>query len=132
MAAAKSIERVPWDSAALGCEAYELQSAAPGALAQVRAPGHYTIRVDPLADKRILDRTIGAVHRAQGVPICGMLREPRLGAGLARGTDRGEIAAGKRADLILVANEAPARPRIVAAIANGRIAHLTEPERLKP
>ena len=52
---------------------------------------------------------------------------PAKAAGLE---DRGEIAVGKRADLILVAHEAPARPRIVAVIANGRIVHLTEPERL--
>jgi len=54
MPLAKPIERVTWDSVALGCEAYELQSAAPEALALVRAPGHYTIKVDPLANKRIL------------------------------------------------------------------------------
>ena len=68
MAAAKSIERVPWDSAALGCEAYELSSAAPGALAQARAPGHYTVRVDPLADKRILHE--------YGFYYCDTLIEP--------------------------------------------------------
>jgi alpha-D-ribose 1-methylphosphonate 5-triphosphate diphosphatase len=44
--------------------------------------------------------------------------------------DRGEIAAGKRADLILVAHEPPDRPRIVAVIARGKIVQLTEPERL--
>lgn len=68
MAAARSIERVPWDSAALGCEAYELQSAAPGTLAQARAPGHYTVRVDPLADKRILHE--------HGFYYCDTLIEP--------------------------------------------------------
>lgn len=44
--------------------------------------------------------------------------------------DRGQIATGKRADLILVANEPPQRPRIVGVIAGGRVVHLTEPERL--
>jgi len=44
--------------------------------------------------------------------------------------DRGQIAQDKRADLILVANEAPRRPSVVAVIAGGRIVHLTEPERL--
>jgi len=68
MALAKPIERVPWDSAALGCEAYELQSAAPGALALARAPGHYTVRVDPLADKRILHEN--------GFYYCDTLIEP--------------------------------------------------------
>jgi alpha-D-ribose 1-methylphosphonate 5-triphosphate diphosphatase len=52
---------------------------------------------------------------------------PALAVGL---DDRGSIASGKRADLILVAHEPPHRPRIVAVICNGRIAHLTEPERL--
>lgn len=68
MAAAKPIERVPWDSAALGCEAYELRSAAPETLAQARAPGHYTVRVGPLADKRILQEN--------GFYYCDTLIEP--------------------------------------------------------
>ncbi len=68
MAVAKPIERVPWDSAALGCEAYELQSAAPETLAQARTPGHYTVRVDPLADKRILHEN--------GFYYCDTLIEP--------------------------------------------------------
>ena len=68
MALAKLIERVPWDSAALGCEAYEIQSAAPEALAQARAPGHYTVRVDPLSDKRILQES--------GFYYCDTLIEP--------------------------------------------------------
>ena len=68
MARAKLIERVPWDSAALGCEAYELRSTAPEALAQARAPGHYTVRVDPLADKRILHEN--------GFYYCDTLIEP--------------------------------------------------------
>jgi ribosomal protein S18 acetylase RimI-like enzyme len=68
MTVANLIERVPWDSAALGCEAYELQSVAPGSLAQARAPGHYTVRVDPLADKRILHE--------HGFYYCDTLIEP--------------------------------------------------------
>jgi len=73
MPLAKPIERVPWDSAALGCEAYELQSAAPGVLAQARAPGHYTVRVDPLAGKRILHEV--------GFYYCDTLIEPFCAAG---------------------------------------------------
>ena len=68
MAAARPIERVPWDSAALGCEAYEISSAAPEALAQARAPGHYTVRVDPRADKHILQE--------HGFYYCDTLIEP--------------------------------------------------------
>jgi GNAT superfamily N-acetyltransferase len=68
MAAAGPIERVPWDSAALGCEAYELASAAPEVLAQARAAGHYTVRASPLADKR-------ALHE-HGFYYCDTLIEP--------------------------------------------------------
>jgi len=68
MAAARPIERVPWDSAALGCDAWELASAVPEVLAQARAPGHYTVRVDPRADKR-------ALH-VNGFYYCDTLVEP--------------------------------------------------------
>lgn len=44
--------------------------------------------------------------------------------------DRGIIAVGKRADIILVDAHEPVRPRVVAAISSGRIVHLTEPQRL--
>lgn len=44
--------------------------------------------------------------------------------------DRGEIAAGKRADIILVDAHDPVRPRVIAAVAGGRIVHLTEPKRV--
>jgi len=73
MAAASPIERVPWDSAALGCEAYEFASAAPEVLAQARAAGHYTVRVNPLADKRPLHK--------HGFYYCDTLIEPYCAAG---------------------------------------------------
>jgi alpha-D-ribose 1-methylphosphonate 5-triphosphate diphosphatase len=44
--------------------------------------------------------------------------------------DRGVIAAGRRADMILV-DPTGARPRVVAAIVAGRIVHLTEAARLR-
>lgn len=44
--------------------------------------------------------------------------------------DRGQIAAGKRADIILVDAREPLRPRVVAAITNGRLVYLTEPQRI--
>jgi alpha-D-ribose 1-methylphosphonate 5-triphosphate diphosphatase len=44
-------------------------------------------------------------------------------------SDRGRIAAGQRADLILVDGHAP-RPRVVAAIVAGRIVHLTDADRI--
>jgi alpha-D-ribose 1-methylphosphonate 5-triphosphate diphosphatase len=52
---------------------------------------------------------------------------PAQAAGL---TDRGILAEGRRADLILVDDEVPLRPRIVAVIAAGRLVHLTEAHRL--
>jgi len=52
---------------------------------------------------------------------------PAQAAGL---TDRGRLAAGHRADLILVDDEVPLRPRIVAVIAGGKLAHLADAGRL--
>jgi alpha-D-ribose 1-methylphosphonate 5-triphosphate diphosphatase len=44
--------------------------------------------------------------------------------------DRGQIATGKRADIILVDAREPLRPRVVAVISGGRMVHLTEPQRI--
>jgi alpha-D-ribose 1-methylphosphonate 5-triphosphate diphosphatase len=44
--------------------------------------------------------------------------------------DRGHLAAGQRADVILVDDTSPLRPRVVAVIAAGRLVHLTEGHRL--
>ena len=52
---------------------------------------------------------------------------PATAAGLI---DRGVLAAGRRADIILVDDEVPLRPRIVAVIAAGRLIHLTDANRL--
>jgi alpha-D-ribose 1-methylphosphonate 5-triphosphate diphosphatase len=52
---------------------------------------------------------------------------PARAAGL---TDRGTLAAGARADILLVDDTVPLRPRIVAVIAAGRLVHLTEANRL--
>jgi alpha-D-ribose 1-methylphosphonate 5-triphosphate diphosphatase len=52
---------------------------------------------------------------------------PARAAGLI---DRGILAQGYRADIILVDDEVPLRPRIVAVIAAGRLVHLTDASRL--
>jgi alpha-D-ribose 1-methylphosphonate 5-triphosphate diphosphatase len=52
---------------------------------------------------------------------------PARAAGLS---DRGILAEGYRADIILVDDELPLRPRIVAVIAAGRLVHLTDASRL--
>lgn len=52
---------------------------------------------------------------------------PAHAAGLS---DRGVLAEGRRADVILVDDAQPLRPRVVAAIAQGRLVHLVEAERI--
>ena len=52
---------------------------------------------------------------------------PARAAGLV---DRGRLAAGYRADIVLVSDEVPLRPRVVAVIAAGRLVHLTDASRL--
>jgi alpha-D-ribose 1-methylphosphonate 5-triphosphate diphosphatase len=52
---------------------------------------------------------------------------PARAAGL---TDRGTLDAGQRADIILVDDEQPLRPRIMAVISAGRLVHLTDASRL--
>jgi len=52
---------------------------------------------------------------------------PARAAGLV---DRGQLAKGQRADILLVDDTLPLRPRIVAVIANGRLVHLTHGCRL--
>lgn len=52
---------------------------------------------------------------------------PARAAGLS---DRGILAAGYRVDIILVDDEVPLRPRIVAVIAAGRLVYLTDASRL--
>ena len=52
---------------------------------------------------------------------------PACAAGL---DDRGLLAEGRRADILLVDDAAPLRPRIVAVVAAGRLVHLTDADRL--
>jgi len=52
---------------------------------------------------------------------------PATAAGLA---DRGRLAKGERADILLVDDALPLRPRIVAVIANGCLVHVTDGSRL--
>src|SRR5436190_6459233 len=61
----------------------------------------------------------GVVPLAQAWRL--VARTPATAVGLA---DRGELACGRRADLILVDASAAAPPRVVATIAAGRIVHL--------
>jgi alpha-D-ribose 1-methylphosphonate 5-triphosphate diphosphatase len=47
-------------------------------------------------------------------------------------TDRGQIAEGRRADVLLIDDSVAMRPRIVAVIAQGKLVHLTDATRLQP
>jgi ribosomal protein S18 acetylase RimI-like enzyme len=63
------IRPVPWDSAAFGLDCYEIVDPDPESVrAALARPGHYTAKVDPLADKRFL-------HDA-GFYYCDTLIEP--------------------------------------------------------
>lgn len=45
----------PWDTAVFGVPCFEIVDASEQALAHAAAtPGHYTVKIDPLADKRLL------------------------------------------------------------------------------
>ena len=49
------IKSIPWDTAALGMECYEIGQASADVLARaLLTPGHYTVRVNPLASKELL------------------------------------------------------------------------------
>lgn len=51
----ESFKTVPWDTAAFGISAYEIPELTPEALEMaMQLPGHYTVRVDPLASKHLL------------------------------------------------------------------------------
>lgn len=45
-------------------------------------------------------------------------------------TDRGILAEGRRADILLVDDSVPLRPRLIAVIAAGKLVHLTDATRL--
>jgi hypothetical protein len=55
MSAASLIRPVPWDNAALGYNCYEIVNPDPQTIQEALGqPGHYTVKIDPLADKRFL------------------------------------------------------------------------------
>ena len=63
------IKPVPWDKAAFGFDCFEIVDANPQLLKKALAtPGHYTAKIDPLADK-------SALHQ-NGFYYCDTLIEP--------------------------------------------------------
>ncbi len=50
-----AIERTPWDSSVLGLETYEIKVVSEEILKTVVfMPGHFTVKIDPLASKKLL------------------------------------------------------------------------------
>jgi alpha-D-ribose 1-methylphosphonate 5-triphosphate diphosphatase len=76
-----------------------------------------------LAAFRLAEIGVASIEKAW--PLISAL--PASAAGLA---DRGRIAPGLRADLILVDAALPSRPRVVAVLVAGRLVHLTEAGRI--
>jgi len=55
MEISKYIVKTPWDSKVFGIDTYEIKSVSRQTLEQIlRIPGHFTIKVDPLASKKLL------------------------------------------------------------------------------
>lgn len=75
------IKATPWDSAAFGMPTFELTDYTEAALAAAaRTPGHYTVKVDPLANKALLhahgfyycDTLLATAGTAARLPALGM------------------------------------------------------------
>lgn len=82
----------PWDSSVFGVPAYEITDPSPGALATAtRVPGHYTIRVDPLASTL-------ALHE-HGFYYCDTLIEPHCTAEHFLPFDDQEVSISKEVSL---------------------------------
>ncbi|MDU6376745.1 MAG: amidohydrolase family protein, partial [Bradyrhizobium sp.] len=75
-----------------------------------------------------------AAYRLAADGICPLPRAWELiSAGPARAaglSDRGSLAEGLRADIILIDDSDALRPRVVAVVASGRLVYLTEAARL--
>lgn len=52
-----SLRPTPWDTAALGIDCFEIDRPDEAVLAlAAKTPGHYTVKIEPLADKQLLHR----------------------------------------------------------------------------
>lgn len=81
----------PWDTKAFGIPTWELRGYTVGALQQAaRTTGHHTIKVDPLADKRLLHE--------YGFYYCDTLIEPYCGSARLRPSHRADTTIGKAPD----------------------------------
>lgn len=82
------LKRTPWDMAVFGMPTWELLEYSTAALQQAaRTAGHHTVKVDPLADKRLLHE--------HGFYYCDTLIEPYCGSVRLRPVQHEEATFGK-------------------------------------
>ncbi|MBI5006862.1 MAG: GNAT family N-acetyltransferase [Nitrosomonadales bacterium] len=85
------IKATPWDEAAFGVHTAEVVEYSEAALHEAaQTPGHYTIKVDPLADKQLLHK--------YGFYYCDTLLEPHCAAGKLKQVQHPEATVSKQAD----------------------------------
>lgn len=85
------IKATPWDTAAFDMPTWELTEYSEAALQQAaQISGHHTIRVDPLADKRLLNQ--------YGFYYCDTLIEPRCNAARLRPVQHPDATISKELD----------------------------------
>jgi GNAT superfamily N-acetyltransferase len=88
------LKATPWDTAAFGLPTWELLEYSEAALQQaVQTAGHHTIKVDPLADKRLLHE--------HGFYYCDTLIEPHCKATRLRPASHADASISKVPDLDL-------------------------------
>jgi len=85
------IKATPWDTAAFGMLTWELTEYSEKALQQVaQTAGHYTLKLDPLADKRLLHE--------HGFYYCDTLIEPHCKSARLRPVHHPETSISKNID----------------------------------
>ena len=86
------IKETPWDEAAFGMHTAEVVEYSEAALREaLLTPGHYTIKVDPLADKRLLQE--------HGFYYCDTLIEPYCTAQNLRPVTHPDATISRQAEL---------------------------------
>ncbi len=81
-----SFEETPWDAIIYGMPTFEIDHSESDLEQAIRRPGHYTVRVDPLVDKRLL--------HAYGFYYCDTLIEPSCTSERFRFSDHPDFTAG--------------------------------------
>jgi GNAT superfamily N-acetyltransferase len=87
------IKPTPWDTAAFGLPAWELLEYSETALKEaIITPGHHNIKVDPLADRRLL--------HAYGFYYCDTLIEPHCSAARLRAAHHPDATISRTVDAV--------------------------------